>query len=196
MVWFWLRLRLGFRLQGRPSPAQGPRRPPGAHPLLPPPPPFATSPAPGSGCRYRCRGRRGEGRMKRDAGWLRAAAGSGQLRLWEGDGDGGGGRRRSCPGFPNASASRQPPTRDQGAERRCARRRARGLRACERKCGARVTAPSPAAPLPPPRGSVRRRVWVRVGRTGSQKKARSTGLSRMFGAAPALRCLGRGQGTL
>jgi hypothetical protein len=49
VVWFCLRLRLRFgsRLQGRPRPAQGPRRPPGAHPLLPPPPPFAASPAPG-----------------------------------------------------------------------------------------------------------------------------------------------------
>lgn len=32
MVWFWL--LLVFQLQRRPSPAQGPRRPPGAHPLL------------------------------------------------------------------------------------------------------------------------------------------------------------------
>lgn len=85
VVWLWLRLRLGFRLQGRPSPAQGPRRPPGVHPLLPPPPPFAASPAPDCGCRYRCRGRRGEGRMERDAGWLGAAAGSGQLWPWEGE---------------------------------------------------------------------------------------------------------------
>lgn len=79
VLWFRLRLRLRLRfwLQGRPSPAQGPRCPPGAHPLIPLPPPFATSPAPGCGCGYRCRGRRGEGRMVGDAGWLGDAAGSG-----------------------------------------------------------------------------------------------------------------------
>lgn len=53
--------------------------------------------------------------MKRDAGWLGAAAGSGKLRPWEGEGDGGGGRRRSRPRFPNAFASLQPGTRGRSA---------------------------------------------------------------------------------
>lgn len=78
VVWFWLRLRLllGFQLQGRPSPAQGPRRPPGSHPSLPSPPPFAASPAPGCGCRYRCRGRRGGGK---DGEGCRLAGSSGRF---------------------------------------------------------------------------------------------------------------------
>lgn len=79
---------------------------------------------------------------------------------------------------------RLSPAQDQGAERRCAGRRARALRACERKCGVRVTAPG----APP--GSVRRRAWVRVGWLASQASVFSS-LPGTPGAAPALRYPGR-----
>lgn len=79
--------------------------------------------------------------MERDAGWLGAAAGSGQLWPWEGE-EIGGAAAALVPKCPRPS-----PVRDQGAERRCAGRRARALRACERKCGARVTAPGPPGGL-------------------------------------------------
>lgn len=123
--------------------------------------------------------------MKRDAGWLGAAAGSGQLRLWEGEGNGDwGGAAAAALGsqMPSPVASPGPG----GGAQVCGAGRERALRACERKCGARVTAPPPSAP---PGGSVRRRVRVRVGRTGSQNKVLSTVLSRMLGLSPALRCL-------
>lgn len=179
MVWFWLRLRLRF--QGRPSPAQGPRRPPGAHPLLPSPPPFAASRAPGCGCRYPCRGRGGgrEGWQGMRAGWDRRQAPDNSSR--------GKGRRRGALPQPLwVPKSLRPPARDQGAEPRCAGRRERALRASERKCGARVTAQPPHCHP----ATVRCRVWVRVRRTGSQARALSTGLSGTPGLAPALRCPG------
>lgn len=129
VVWFWLRLRLllGFRLQGRPSPAQGPGRPPGSHPLLPSPPPFA-APAPGCDCRYRCRGRRGGGKDREGC----RLVGSGG-RFWttlarEPGRDGG--RRRSHPGFLNAFSRRDPGTR----------RRSAGVRGGERGPCALVSA--------------------------------------------------------
>lgn len=76
--------------------------------------------------------------MERDAGWLGAAEGSRQF--WP--------RKREEMGAPLQppwvpKCLRPSPARDQGAERRCAGRRARVLRACELKCGARVTAPGP-----------------------------------------------------
>lgn len=46
---------------------------------------------------------------------------------------------------------RLSPAQDQGAERRCAGRRARPLRAGERKCGVRVTAPGPPGESAAPR---------------------------------------------
>lgn len=42
------------------------------------------------------------------------------------------------------------------------------MRACERKCGARVTTLRPPPPAPAPVGSVQHRAWVRVGWIGSQ----------------------------
>lgn len=77
VVRFWFRFRLGFWLQGRPSPAQGPRRPPGAHPLIPPPPPSPPHRLPAVAADTGAVLALGEGEEDvRDAGWL-AAAGSG-----------------------------------------------------------------------------------------------------------------------
>lgn len=104
----------------------------------------------------------------------------------------GKGRRRGTPPPPPwvPKSLRPAPARDQGAERRCAGRRARALRACERKCDTRVTAPLPPFPDPasgecavPSLGPVRR--------TGSQARVLSTGLSGTAGLASALRCPGR-----
>lgn len=155
MVWFCLRLRLGSRFQGRPRPAQGPRRPPGAHPLLPPPPPppFAASPAPGRWLRTPVPRRTGGGK---DGGGCGPAGSRGRLRATAArETEGTGGASETALGSQMPLASR---ARDQGAEPRCAGRGARAFGERGRQGGAHVTA------LPPPseaRATVG--VWVLVG---------------------------------
>lgn len=115
VVWFCLRLRLRLesRLQGRPRPAQGPRRPPGAHPLLPPPPPFAASPAPGWWLRIPVPRQTGGGK---DVGQSGTATGSGPLQpgKWRGWREGWG-RLRNSPGFPNDYSQCGPGTKGRSA---------------------------------------------------------------------------------
>lgn len=103
----------GSGSKGRPSPAQGPRRPPGSHPSLPSPPPFAASPAPGCDCRYRCRGRRGGGK---DREGCSLAGSSGRFRITPApERRRDGVRRRSHPGFPKAFPCRRPRIRGRSA---------------------------------------------------------------------------------
>jgi hypothetical protein len=120
VVRFWLRLRLVFRLQGRPSPAQGPRRPPGAHPLIPPPPPFAASPAPGLWLRIPVPPQAGGGK---DCGGCGLVGSRGSLRTTRVLGNGGvRGRLRNRPRSPNAFSRCPPWTKGRSAGVRGARK--------------------------------------------------------------------------
>lgn len=127
MIWFWFRLLLRFRLQGRPSAARGPRRPSGAHPLIPPLP-LRRLTGPGLWLRIPAPWQAGGGKDREGCGLTESG---GRLRATPALGQGD--RLRSRPGFPNAFARRGPRTR----------RRSAGVRGGERELCARVTAPGP-----------------------------------------------------
>lgn len=127
VIWFWFRLLLRFRLQGRPSAARGPRRPSGAHPLIPPLP-LRRLTGPGLWLRTPAPWQEGGGKDREGCGLTESG---GRLRATPALGQGDS--LRSRPGFPNAFARRGPRTR----------RRSAGVRGGERELCARVTAPGP-----------------------------------------------------